>query len=139
LQGLCLVRRQTQLSYRRTCRADDGRLGEAAGRNTRSQAFVEREHLGQHHDRDKPADSHDRRHDDLANGFPSERTEELRTAFKTNGIDEECKQHSLDAIVDRDADLTDCDCNEEGTGDTAKGEFSELEFPDPVTASQSQK
>ena len=59
--------------------------------------------------------------------------EELRAALKSHRVDEQGKEYVLDAAVDIDAQLSNYDADQQGSGDAAEDEAADLDFADEIT------
>ena len=59
--------------------------------------------------------------------------EELRTALKSDGVDEQCEEYALDAAIDVDAELSNENADQQRSGDATKYEASDPELSNQVT------
>ena len=101
---LISVGRQPELADCVAGRADDRRLGEAAGGESRRHAAIQAEHPGSRQHAEQAGETHDESGSQLVQRAPVQGMEELRAALKSDRIDEQSKEDRLDAAIDLDAE-----------------------------------
>ncbi len=92
------------------------------------------------HDNRKQRDHrHKYRHDDFTHGCAIQRTEKLRAALVSDGIDKEREHDVLERVVKLHASLTDDDGRQQGTRNSAKLKATEVNFSKSVAKSERKK
>ena len=120
-------------------RADDRRLGEAAGGEPCRHAPIQTEHPGRRQYAEQAGETHDESGNQLVQRAPVQGMEELRTALKSHRVDEQGEKDRLDAAVDIDAELANDDADQQRSGDAAENEVADLQFSDEVAECDGEK
>ena len=124
---------QPELADRIAGGADDRRLRQAASSESCRHAAIQTEHPGRGQNAEQADETHDESGSQLVQRAPVQRVKELRAALESDGIDEQGKEYLLDAAVDIDAELANDDADQQRSGDAAKNEAADLDFPNEVT------